>query len=64
MMREIKRRIKKIGFSWSERGAEKMTRLVLLQLSSTKQYWENYWKTKMGTESNIKLQFLEVTVEN
>jgi len=62
MMREIKRRIKKIGFSWSEKGAEKMTRLVLLQLSSTKQYWENYWKTKMGTDSNIKLQFLGVTV--
>lgn len=62
MMREIKRRIRKIGFSWSEKGAEKMTRLVLLQLSSTKQYWENYWKTKMGTDSNIKLTFLGVTV--
>ena len=64
MMREIKRRIKKIGFSWSEKGAEKMTRLVLLQLSSTKQYWENHWKTKMGVDSKIKLSFLGVTVEN
>ncbi len=61
---QIKRRIRKIGFSWSEKGAEKMTRLVLLQLSSTKQYWENYWKTKVGNDSHIKFQFLRVTVES
>lgn len=63
-MREIKRRVKKIGFKWSERGAEKMTRLVLLQLSSTKQYWENYWTSRAGTDANIKLSFLGVTVKN
>lgn len=63
MMREIKRRIKKIGFAWSERGAEQMTRLVLLQLSSTKEHWDVYWKNKMGFDSKIKLSFLGVTVE-
>jgi len=62
MMREIKRRIKKIGFGWSERGAERMTRLVLLQLSSTKQYWQNYWQTRTGSHSNIKLYYLGTTV--
>ena len=35
VMREIKRRIKRMGYKWSEQGAEKMTRLILLQLSST-----------------------------
>ncbi len=64
IMREIKRRIKKIGFKWSEKGAEKMTRLVLLQLSSTKQFWESHWAAKMGMEANIKLSFLGVTVES
>jgi len=63
IMREIKRRIKKIGFKWSEKGAEKMTRLVLLQLSSTKQFWDNHWASKMGMEANIKLSFLGVTVD-
>lgn len=62
-MREIKRRIKKIGFKWSERGAEKMTRLVILQLSSTKGYWERFWIDKMGSNANIKLSFLGVKVE-
>ena len=63
IMREIKRRIKKIGFKWSEKGAEKMTRLVLLQLSSTKQFWDDHWASKMGMEANIKLSFLGVIVD-
>ena len=63
MMREIKRRIKRIGYRWSEKGAEKMTRLILLQLSSTKQYWETHWQEKMGINANIKLTFLGVTVD-
>lgn len=64
MMREIKRRIKKIGFGWSEHGAQQMTRLVLLQLSTTKRYWENYWQIRMGTNSNIKLFYLGTTVSS
>ncbi|MFN7729334.1 MAG: hypothetical protein ACK5P7_09285 [Bdellovibrio sp.] len=63
IMREIKRRIKKIGFKWSEKGAEKMTRLVLLQLGSTKHFWDNRWTAKMGSSANIKLSFLGVSVE-
>lgn len=61
-MREIKRRIKKIGFAWSEKGAEKMTRLVLLQMSTTKQHWDNHWINKTGSNANIKLSFLGVKV--
>ncbi len=61
-MREIKRRIKKIGFSWSERGAEKMTRLILLQLNSTNKYWGMHWLSKTGANADIKLSFLGVDV--
>lgn len=63
-MREIKRRIKKIGFMWSEKGAERMTRLVLLQLSTTKQYWDTHWQQKTGINADIKLTFLGVNVKN
>jgi hypothetical protein len=63
IMREIKRRIKKIGFKWSERGAEKMTRLILLQLGSTKYLWDNHWAEKMGINAEINLTFLGVTVD-
>lgn len=64
MMREKKRRIKRMGYKWSEQGAEKMTRLILLQLSSTKHFRETHWQEKMGTNANIKLSFLGVTVQN
>lgn len=64
VMREIKRRIKRMGYKWSEKGAEKMTRLILLQLSSTKQHWETHWNEKMGINADIKLSFLGVTVDN
>jgi transposase-like protein len=64
MMREIKRRIKRIGFAWSEKGAQKMTRLVLMQLSSTKHHWENHWNQKMGINANIKLSFLGIDVKS
>jgi transposase-like protein len=63
VMREIKRRIKRMGYKWSEQGAEKMTRLILLQLSSTKHRWDLYWTQKMGFGGDIKLSFLGVTVD-
>jgi transposase-like protein len=63
IMREIKRRIKRMGYKWSEQGAEKMTRLILLQLSSTKHRWNLYWDEKMGFGGDIKLSFLGVTVD-
>jgi hypothetical protein len=49
IMREIKRRIKRMGFKWSEKGAEKMTRLILLQLRSTKNFWEKHWNVLGAT---------------
>ncbi len=64
VMREIKRRIKKIGSGWSEKEAERMTRLVLLRLSRTQHQWEEHWKNQMGTDANLKLTFLGVTVQN
>lgn len=62
MMREIKRRIIRIGCRWSEKVAERMTRLILLQPSSTKQYWETRLQEKMGISANTKLTSLGVTV--
>lgn len=64
IMREIKRRIKRMGYKWSEQGAEKMTRLILLQLSSTKHIWQTHWQEKMGIDADIKLSFLGVTAES
>ncbi len=63
MMREIGRRIKKIGHGWSPKGAERMTRLILLQITNQKA-WTEHWKEKMGYDAQIKLSFLGVTAES
>lgn len=41
-----------------------MTRLILLQLSSTKHHCESHWNEKMGIDADIKLNLLGVTVDN
>jgi hypothetical protein len=57
MMREIGRRIKKIGHGWSARGAEKLTRIIIKKITSPLE-WENYWRNKMQINGQVKISFL------
>jgi hypothetical protein len=41
---------------WSDKGAAIITRLIIKQLCSPKE-WENYWIQKMKLSGNIKLTF-------
>jgi len=43
MMREIGRRLKKIAFGWSEKGAAKMARIIIKRITSANE-WDEYWK--------------------
>jgi hypothetical protein len=56
LMREINRRIKKFAFNWSDRGAAKITRIVL-KLICAPEEWESYWVQRMKLSGNIKLTF-------
>ena len=56
MMREVGRRIKKIGFNWSPEGAAKMTRIIIKRITSADE-WNQYWKEKLNFTGNIKLNF-------
>jgi hypothetical protein len=56
LMREINRRIKKFAFNWSDKGAAIITRLIIKQICSPKE-WENYWIQRMKLSGNIKLTF-------
>jgi hypothetical protein len=41
LMREINRRIKKFAFNWSEKGAATITRLIIKQICSPKEFpWQ------------------------
>ena len=54
MMREIARRLKRMAFGWSEKGAAKMTRIIIKRFTSAAE-WEEYWVEKIRITGNVKL---------
>ena len=56
MMREIGRRIKKIGHGWSPEGAAKMTRIIIKRITSADE-WNKYWNEKLKISGKLKLSF-------
>ncbi len=60
LMREINRRIKKFAFNWSDKGAARMTRLIIKLICSPKD-WEDYLTERMRLSGNIKLTFAGIS---
>ena len=56
MMREIGRRIKKIGHGWSPEGAAKITRIIIKRITSADE-WNEHWKAKLKISGKVKLSF-------
>lgn len=56
MMREIGRRLKKIAFGWSEKGAAKMARIIIKRITSAGE-WEKYWNDRLRLNGNVILVF-------
>jgi len=56
MMREIGRRLKKIAFGWSEKGAAKMARIIIKRITNAGE-WEKYWSDRLRLNGNIVLVF-------
>jgi hypothetical protein len=56
VMREIARRIKRMAFGWSEKGAEKMTRIVLKRFTD-RAGWEAWWKKRLALNDNVVLVY-------
>lgn len=57
MIREIGRRIKKIGHGWSPKGAAKMTRIIIKRITSSNE-WESYCAKKLKITGKIKISLL------
>ena len=62
IMREIARRIKRIAFGWSNRGAAKMTRIIIKNILS-KQQWQKYWADRLQITGNVILSFRGVSIK-
>ena len=54
MMREIARRLKRMAFGWSEKGAAKMARIIIKRFTSAAE-WEKYWEERIRITGNVKL---------
>lgn len=59
IMREVGRRIKKIGWNWSDRGAEQITRMVLLR-HYDKSSWIQLWEKLLNLKNRCAISFVEV----
>lgn len=55
VMRELGRRIKRIAYGWSDRGVEKIAKIILKQFTDPLE-WQNYWKQR--NEPNGKVTAL------
>ena len=49
VMRELGRRLKRIAYGWSARGAAKMARIILKKFTQQEE-WDAYWKEKTKTQ--------------
>jgi hypothetical protein len=56
LMREIGRRLKRIAFGWSEKGAAKMARIIIRRICDEQQ-WQQYWNTTLGITGKVIVLF-------
>jgi len=62
MMRELARRLKRIAFGWSDRGAAKMARIILKRITTAGGQWEQHWRDRLRIEGNVLLLLRAIRV--
>lgn len=56
LMRELGRRIKKIGFGWTDKGAAQMARILLRRVTDAEE-WAQYWKRRLRLDGRVQINF-------
>ena len=54
VIRELGRRLKKLAYNWSDKGAAKISRIILKKFTNEKE-WKAYWKERLGIVGNVVL---------
>jgi len=52
VIRELGRRLKKLAYNWSDKGAAKIARIILKKFTNEKE-WEAYWKNRLGIVGSV-----------
>jgi len=60
LMRELGRRLKRIAFGWSERGAAKIARIIIKRVTSARE-WTAYWQKRLRIVGKVTLTLNRVS---
>jgi hypothetical protein len=55
MIRELVRRLKKVGWNWSDKGAAKMGQMVMVRRYAP-DAWNEFWKKRMNLQGRCQIQ--------
>ncbi len=61
-IRELVRRLKKVGWNWSDAGATRMGRVVLLRRYD-EEAWHQYWRDRMNLHDRCQIQITQWVVK-
>ena len=61
-IKELVRRLKKIGWNWSDAGATRMGRVVMLRRYD-EEAWDQYWRDRMNLQGRCKIQITQWDVK-
>jgi len=59
-IRELVRRLKKIGYNWSDAGATRMGRIVMLRRYDA-EGWEEFWMDRMNLQDRCQMELVSCT---
>jgi len=59
--RELGRRLKKIAWGWSDKGAMNISKMILLK-QYAREKWEAFWKKKLGIKEAFKIKLVSIEV--
>ena len=58
IIRELVRRLKKIGWNWSDAGATRMGRMVMIRRYDSES-WRRYWQARMNLQGRCDIKLLK-----
>jgi hypothetical protein len=59
IIKELGRRVKKLGWNWTDDGVEQMSKMVLLRRFD-RELWEEYWKQELGLHGRCRIEIKEI----
>lgn len=63
IIRELVRRLKKVGWNWSDEGATRMGRMVMIRRYD-RESWTSYWQERINLQGRCEIKRLDWEIRN